>query len=64
MALIRCPECGKEIASNAWKCPYCGHSFAGKKASVNAQAGCLTVLLVGGGLFILLLICMAINGSL
>ena len=24
MALIRCPECGKEISSKADKCPNCG----------------------------------------
>ena len=24
MAMINCPECGKEISSNAESCPYCG----------------------------------------
>lgn len=58
----RCPTCGKEIASNAWKCPYCGHSFTGEKASINAKAGCLTVVLVGGFFFLLLLIMISTNG--
>ena len=25
MALIKCPECGKEISDKAGKCPYCGY---------------------------------------
>lgn len=24
MALIKCDECGKDIAENAIRCPYCG----------------------------------------
>ena len=59
----RCPSCGKEVASNAWKCPHCGHSFTGEKVSVNMNAGCLTALLVGLGVFVLLLICMAVSGN-
>ena len=27
MALIKCPECGKEISEKATKCPNCGISF-------------------------------------
>ena len=27
MALIKCPECGKEISDKATKCPNCGISF-------------------------------------
>lgn len=26
MAIIKCPECGKEISSTAPVCPYCGYS--------------------------------------
>lgn len=51
-----CPTCGKQIAQNASKCPYCGHSFIGQKVSVNASAGCLTALLVGGFFIGLILI--------
>ena len=25
MAMISCPECGKQISSNAWECPHCGN---------------------------------------
>lgn len=27
MSLIQCPECGKEISSNAGQCVYCGYKF-------------------------------------
>lgn len=27
MALIKCPNCGKEISDKAEKCPECGASF-------------------------------------
>ena len=29
MALIRCPECGKEISDKAEACPNCGYPIAG-----------------------------------
>ena len=51
-----CPTCGKQIAMNASKCPYCAHSFVGEKVKINASAGCLTFLLVGGFFIILILI--------
>ena len=25
MALIQCPECGKEVSDKAGKCPHCGY---------------------------------------
>lgn len=31
MALIKCPECGKEISDQADFCPNCGYSFEEKK---------------------------------
>lgn len=34
MALIKCPECGKEISSMAPACPNCGYSFQLAKASI------------------------------
>ena len=30
MALIKCPECGKEISDGASSCPNCGHPIKGK----------------------------------
>ena len=31
LALIKCPECGKEISDNATNCPNCGYSFKNSK---------------------------------
>lgn len=31
MALIRCPECGRQISETARSCPSCGYSFEEKK---------------------------------
>ena len=28
MALIKCPECGKEISDKAASCPHCGNPMA------------------------------------
>lgn len=33
MALIKCPECGKEISSAAKKCPNCGKPINPVKSS-------------------------------
>ncbi len=55
--MIRCPACGKEIASNASKCPHCGYSFA----AINAKAGCLTALIFGGGFILFIMLINAFN---
>lgn len=34
MAIITCPECGKEISSRANSCPNCGYSFLKKKSTI------------------------------
>jgi hypothetical protein len=39
MALIKCPECGKEVSTSAKSCPSCGYPVAEKTAEVAAQAG-------------------------
>lgn len=36
MALIQCPQCGKEVSSLAKKCPNCGFVFDGKETEYNA----------------------------
>lgn len=49
MALTHCPECKKEISSNAQSCPHCGYKPKG--------TGCFTYLLyIFGFLFIIYLI--------
>lgn len=35
MALIKCPECGKEISDKASACPNCGTPIADKKIKVH-----------------------------
>lgn len=35
MALIKCPECGKQVSDKANACPNCGYSFLSKKKSNN-----------------------------
>jgi hypothetical protein len=57
MALIKCPECDKEISSNAAACPNCGNPMvneAGNKESGTFCPSCKThvtpvVTSVGGG---------------
>jgi hypothetical protein len=40
MALIKCPECRKEVSSRAAACPFCGHPIAGTKDErSNGQLG-------------------------
>ena len=36
MALIQCPECEKQISSNAESCPHCGYPMKAKE-EVSAQ---------------------------
>ena len=43
MALITCPECGREISDQATACPHCGfpvqsHIHSAKKESVARQS--------------------------
>lgn len=35
MALINCPECGKEISDKVKACPHCGYSFSEKENTTN-----------------------------
>ena len=34
MALIKCPECGKEISDKAEKCPHCGKILQTKQKNI------------------------------
>ncbi len=54
MALIHCPECGKDVSDTAPRCPNCGHIINKKEANkTNASAG-------GCGLIISIVIALAI----
>ena len=71
MALIKCPECGKEISSSAASCPNCGYPIRGplpKAASYSdeeidklkselkrCQQGALTCGIIGSISFVLML---------
>ena len=44
MALIKCPECGKEVSSGAESCPNCGHPIS-KKGKKKKKGSCLSVIL-------------------
>ena len=37
MAIIFCPECGKEISDTNKKCPHCGFKLPKIKKSVNKK---------------------------
>lgn len=41
MALIKCPECGKEVSNRAVACPYCGMPFAETEEPVLSKYVCL-----------------------
>lgn len=53
MALIKCPECGKEVSSAATNCPNCGHPISQGKQIVKEtvvkekkKRGCLSTILL------------------
>lgn len=52
MALIKCPECGREISTEAESCPGCGAKRSASKGGFGI--GCLLIILVGLGLLIFL----------
>ncbi len=66
MALIKCPECGKEISSKAVACPSCGNPIASKRqaqpntiwTTPSTSFGCLTVI---GIIIILIMLIMIVS---
>lgn len=65
MALIQCPECGKEVSDKVTSCPHCGYPFAEQLVqpqpveatgtNVSApKAGKRRTALIGGSVFVLL----------
>ena len=52
MALIKCPECGKEISDQVRSCPHCGYPI--KKGASASRIGLIALLcaaVIGGGYF-------------
>ncbi len=37
MALIKCPECGKDVSTSAETCPHCGYSLKKQQAPQTAR---------------------------
>ena len=37
MAMIKCPECGKDISDKADKCPNCGYPIGGQTVSQSTE---------------------------
>ena len=65
MALINCPECGKEVSDKAEKCPNCAHPINDFKPFVSdskegcflqsMNLGCLLLFGIIGGITLLLI---------
>lgn len=59
MALIKCPECGKEISDQAKTCPNCGYklkrhlklNIKNRKIYINIACGAAVVVCIGGIVF-------------
>lgn len=55
MALLKCPECGKEVSDAASSCPHCGRPIRDQKSSkmtirvLSLLFGALLILLWFGG---------------
>ena len=56
MAMIQCPECGKEISSSADVCPNCGYGILKARQKQNAK----TIWKIAGGIFLFCFIVLAI----
>jgi hypothetical protein len=51
MALVKCPECNKDVSDEAKACPYCGRPLqpaSAKKAANATRNGCLGLLVLVG----------------
>jgi len=46
MALEKCPECGKEISSNAESCPHCGAPTLNAKSAAASSSAARVILMV------------------
>lgn len=63
MALTQCPECGKEVSSEAESCPNCGHPIrvaSASKKKPSLKVGSI-IGLIGGASFTLIMV-LALSG--
>ena len=64
MALIKCPECGKEFSDKATRCPQCGHPNGGNyRKKPPKSGGYIKVLIVVGVAMILFGVINGINAN-
>ena len=56
MALIKCPECGKEISDTAKSCPNCGYEIKKQKSNIKKKPIVITGVIVAIVLVTLLII--------
>lgn len=59
MALLKCPECGKDVSSSAQTCPSCGHPLK-KRKKEKKKGSCLTKIL--GVIIVFFVLVFAIAG--
>jgi len=55
MALIQCPECGRDVSDKAAACPHCGHPVRGQVKSdrvLNSSVASKIVGMLGGWLIV------------
>ena len=57
MALLKCPDCGSQMATTAEKCPHCGSTELQSKRAASGCLGC------GVGIIVLILVVMFILGT-
>lgn len=55
MALIKCPECGKEISDTAKNCPNCGYRIKRPKNNVKMKP-----IIIGGAILIIIVVTLLI----
>lgn len=55
MGLMNCPDCRREISTQAPTCPNCGRAFAtSRRSDVRASSGVMDGVRLGCGMFIVL----------
>ena len=47
MSMIKCPECGNEVSSEAKSCPNCGKPMTKKNKHLGCLIGILVVIIIG-----------------
>lgn len=52
MAIVTCPECGRQVSTNAATCQNCGNRM-GRRSSQQLKTGCMVLAIIGGIFFVL-----------